>query len=235
MEYQRYKNLENRFKIISDFKKNRALRTTSILKQAEVILSLNDCNSVLEIGCLRGVLSAILRHFKIDVETIDIEENPFINEPTYLGDFEEINIQEIKKRYDLVCAFQVLEHNSFEKFPYFLNKLKSLSKKYIYISLPYEGAYMSFEILTTIPYLRRIFSLIFQILKFHFPRPIFLRKNFKQSKKPSYFHQFEIGGKISIKEIESVANNMGLKTIISEHNKYFPRHYFFLFQIEEKS
>ena len=102
MEYQRYKNLEDRFKLISDFKKNRVLRTTSILKQAEVILSLNDCNSVLEIGSLRGVLSAILRHFKIDVETIDIEENPFIIEPTYLGDFEEINIQEIKKRYDLL-------------------------------------------------------------------------------------------------------------------------------------
>lgn len=232
MEYQRYKNLEDRFKLISDFKKNRILRTTSILKQAEVILNLNDCNSVLEIGSLRGVLSAILRHFKIDVETIDIEENSFINSPTYLGDFEKIDIKDIKKRYDLVCAFQVLEHNSFEKFPYFLNKLKSLSNKYIYISLPYEGAYVGFEIMTTVPYLRRGFSLILNLLRFHFPRPIFLRKKFKQSKNPSYFHQFELGGKISLKEIEKVANDIGLKTIIAEHNKYFPSHYFYLFQKE---
>ena len=150
-----------------------------------------------------------------------------------MGDFEKINILEIKKRYDLVCAFQVLEHNSFEKFPFFLNKLKSLSNKYIYISLPYEGAYLGFEILTTVPYLQRCFSLIFNRLRFHFPRPIFLRKKFKQSENPSYFHQFEIGGEISLKEIEKVANGMGLKTIISEHNKYFPRHYFFLFQKEE--
>ena len=226
---ERYKNVDNRFHLIDDFNKNKIIRSTSILIQAGVILNLKDCNSVLEVGSLRGVLTAILKHFKINVDTLDIEDNPFINGPTYLGNFEQL---EIKKRYDLVCAFQVLEHNSFDKFQFLLNKLNLLSKKYVYISLPYEGAYAGYEIMTTIPYLRGIIKRIFNRLRFFFPRPIFLRKVFKQSKYPSNFHQFEIGGNYSIKDIEKIAKKIGLKTILSEHNKYFPRHYFFLFEKE---
>ncbi len=228
---ERYKNLDNRFKLIDDFNNKKIIRTTSILKQAEVILNLRDCNSVLEVGSLRGVLSGILKHFKMSVDTLDIEDNPFIDGPTYLGNFEQL---EINKKYDLVCAFQVLEHNSFEKFQFLLNKLNLLSKKYVYISLPYEGVYVGCEIMTTVPYLRGIIKRIFNRLRFSFQRPIFLRKVFKQSKNPSNFHQFEIGGNVSIKDIEKIAKKIGLKTIISEHNKYFPRHYFFLFKKESK-
>lgn len=45
----------------------------------------------------------------------------------------------------MVSAFQVLEHNPLFELKDHLIKMKSLSNKYIYISVPYSGRWMSFN------------------------------------------------------------------------------------------
>ena len=136
---KRYVNQQDRFQLIGDFSEGHYLRSSSIFMQAQVILHLKEVNTVLEIGSLRGVLTSILRHFNLKVDTCDIESIPFLSLPNFLEDFEHLQISE--NSYDLVCAFQVLEHNNIKKTPLLLRKMKNVSKKYVYISLPFEGIY----------------------------------------------------------------------------------------------
>ena len=128
---KRYVNQQDRFQLIGDFSEAHYLRSSSIFMQAQVILNLQEVNTVLEIGSLRGVLTSILRHFKLKVDTCDIESIPFLSLPTFLEDFEHLQISE--NSYDLVCAFQVLEHNNIKKTPLLLRKMANVSKKYVYI------------------------------------------------------------------------------------------------------
>lgn len=88
--------------------------------------------SVLDIGVVNNVSKSILeeygiRYYKAD---IDVELNP-----NYLID--SIDTFKINKKFDTVCAFQVLEHLEYSKFVSSLANLGAHSKKYVLISLPY--------------------------------------------------------------------------------------------------
>lgn len=48
------------------------------------------------------------------------------------------NVAELEEKYDLTCAFQVLEHIPWDMFTSNIRKLAMLSKKYVFISLPYS-------------------------------------------------------------------------------------------------
>lgn len=223
--YKRLKSAD-KIKLISDLQPNRHIRSSSILKQAYHILSLDDCGSVLEIGPLRGLLSTILKHYKLEVETCDIEKIDFFEAPNYLGNFMDLKIY---RKYDMVCAFQVMEHNHPNNFLPFLEKMISLSDKYIFISLPVEKIYNRLIFINNIGRLRFIFNLLSFLGKINLKRFYPFKRKYIVSENPTYTHQFELGsGFVDVEDVERLANELGLSLVMSEENPLYPYHHFFL-------
>lgn len=117
-------------------------------------------------------------------------------------------------QYDVVCAFEVLEHLPFEKFSVILSKLKQASREYVIISLPHWGRHFSLEV--RLPFFGKL-SLQYKCNFF----PI--------EHKFDGQHFWEIGKKgYSLKKVKENINRAGLKIekdfIVLES----PYHHFFI-------
>jgi hypothetical protein len=101
-----------------------------------VIHNLKDVERVLEVGPGEGYCAKNLRELELRYDTLDFETT---HSPTIVADFAtyQPNLED-SQRYDLTCAFQVLEHMPYAIFKQNLLKLKAMSKKYVFISLPYS-------------------------------------------------------------------------------------------------
>ncbi|MDG0866458.1 methyltransferase domain-containing protein [Candidatus Lucifugimonas marina] len=86
--------------------------------------------SILEIGPGSGYFSSIMKSLNYSVKTADIKSR---TNPDYLGDFREAQIPE---KFDLVAAFEMLQHLPYTDLPATLTKLAELSNKYVLISIP---------------------------------------------------------------------------------------------------
>ena len=224
---KRYADQKDRFQLIGDFSEGHYLRSSSIFMQAQVILHLKEVNTVLEIGSLRGVLTSILRHFNLQVDTCDIESIPFLSLPTFLSDFEHLQVNE--SSYDLVCAFQVLEHNNIKKTPLLLRKMSNASKKYVYVSLPFEGIYFYPKIISNFRGTGMVSRFIKKYLSFLTQKPLFLSKRYSSNEGPTFHHQYELGGRdFRLNKLSKVFGEAGLKILWAKPNSLFPYHYHIL-------
>jgi hypothetical protein len=92
---------------------------------------------VLEVGVGSGVLSWYMREkLKIELTTVDID--PALR-PDILSDVRELGQHLQPRSFDLVCAFQVLEHLPFDQFELALAQLAAMSRNYVVITLPNNG------------------------------------------------------------------------------------------------
>ena len=91
--------------------------------------------SVLEIGPGENFSVNYMSSLGIQYDTMDIIEE---SQPTILGKLEDLDELKYKSTYDLVCAFQMLEHSPYDNFVPNLNKMALMAKKYVFISLPYS-------------------------------------------------------------------------------------------------
>ena len=91
--------------------------------------------NVLEIGPGEGYIARNLNTLGISWDTLDFNG---IYKPTIQADFSKFDPSGYGEKYDITCAFQVLEHFPFEKFPDLLRKLAFMSSKYVLISIPYS-------------------------------------------------------------------------------------------------
>lgn len=124
-------------------------RWVSYYYQLAESLSLNPKN-ILEIGIGDGVYrDFIINNTSIDYKNIDIAEDL---DPDIFGSVENMPIQ--NNSFDLVVAFEVLEHIEFDKFEKALSELKRVSEKNVIISLPHFGPPIKF--LLKIPFLKEI-------------------------------------------------------------------------------
>lgn len=193
-----------------DFEKYTGLdRWSSYFYQIREILKLNP-KSVLEIGVGDGLLGIFLKNnTEISYRSMDVADD--LN-PDVIGDIDNIPLKD--NSFDVVCAFEVLEHLPFEKFEKSLSELKRVSKSNVLISLPHFGPPVKF--LLKMPFLPEI--------KFSFKIPFYKKHIFNGE------HHWEIGKKgYSSSEIrDTIKKNFTIKNeFVPFENQY---HHFFILE-----
>lgn len=86
---------------------------------------------VLEIGVGPGLFKTIAATFGILVETLDFDPDL---QPDYVGSATEMPFSDAA--YDVVCAFQMLEHLPYEASLQAFREMVRVSRRYVVISLP---------------------------------------------------------------------------------------------------
>lgn len=149
-------------------------RWVSYYHQIDEILKLNPKN-MLEIGSGgHFVKNYIKNNTNIDYKNLDIADD--LN-PDIMGSVDDIPLPD--DSFDLVCAFQILEHLPFEKFEKSLLEIKRISRGSVLISLPHFGTMIKFSF--KIPFIKE--------KRFAFKIPYSIKHKFDGQ------HYWEIGKK----------------------------------------
>jgi ubiquinone/menaquinone biosynthesis C-methylase UbiE len=119
------------------------IRWQSLWCQVMEVNKLSPRN-VLEIGPGKGYLTAILRSQLINVETLDIDKE--LN-PTHTSSATKISLND--NSYDVVCAFQILEHLKYDDSLIAIEEMLRVSKRHVVISLPDAAPFIDININTS--------------------------------------------------------------------------------------
>ncbi len=186
-------------------------RFTSYWHQLNEVISIKP-QSLLEIGIGDGVFSSYIKNnTNITYKSCDIDPDM---KPDILSSIDDISVTD--ESFDIVCAFQVLEHLPYEKFVYSLNEMSRISKKYIILSLPFYGKLVTFGL--KIPGIKKI------SLQYRVPHNLLSIKHIFNGQ-----HHWEIGKKgYSIQKIKKDIKSADLKIIKSYSSPDYPYHHFFV-------
>lgn len=105
-------------------------RWSSIWHQLSAIAHLCP-KTTLEIGPGNGILKTIGKLHDIEITTVDID--PMLK-PDHIGSIMDLPFE--GGAFELVCAFQVLEHLEFDAAIDALSELRRITSRYVLISLP---------------------------------------------------------------------------------------------------
>lgn len=105
-------------------------RWNSVWHQLDEIIKLNPGN-VLEIGPGPGIFKNVAGIFGVNVETLDMDPEL---KPDHVGSV--TNLPFADGAFDVICAFQVLEHLPYEESMKAFREISRVSGKYVVISLP---------------------------------------------------------------------------------------------------
>jgi ubiquinone/menaquinone biosynthesis C-methylase UbiE len=109
-------------------------RWASYYYQLREVITANPVH-VLEVGAGDCVLkNYLLKNTTIKHTSVDIAQD--LN-PDVIGSIDKLPFK--NNEFDLVCAFEVLEHLPFEKFETCLQQMKRVSKKHVVFSVPHFG------------------------------------------------------------------------------------------------
>ena len=106
----------------------------------------NKLLKILEIGVGNKILSSLLKNHlmnenvNFNYTTVDMDPNL---EPDIVGDITKL---ELSGRYDIIIAFQVLEHVPFEIAKNVIKKLKDVCNYYMIISVPHKSLHLSLSV-----------------------------------------------------------------------------------------
>jgi hypothetical protein len=125
-------------------------RWSSYWHQIDEILKCSPKN-MLEIGIGDKVVGSYLKNNFLDISYTSFDNNKDLD-PDFFGSIEKTEFSD--NSFDLVCAFEVMEHLPYEKFLPVLAELHRISKKNVIISLPHWGRHFSFEL--RLPYFKKI-------------------------------------------------------------------------------
>ncbi|MFC1808892.1 class I SAM-dependent methyltransferase [Candidatus Omnitrophota bacterium] len=116
---------------------------TSYFYQLNRILRLpkSQVNSILEVGIGAGLFKAMIENYNYMYTSIDLLADNF---PDHTGNVLAMPFSDFE--FDLICAFEILEHLPYDQFLNALKELIRCSKKYLYLSLPCHTNYFSLRI-----------------------------------------------------------------------------------------
>lgn len=97
-------------------------------------------SSVLEIGVGTGLL-AWYAHQRLGLECKTVDLDPELH-PDYVGDITDLASVVGAQSFDLVVAFQVLEHLPFDQLEPCLRQMSLVARDRVVISLPYSGVHL---------------------------------------------------------------------------------------------
>lgn len=145
-------------------KYNSLNRFISYFYQIDLVSSLvaSQESRILEVGIGNAFVSDYLKKIGYNITTCDFDERL---KPDIVADIRNLAIGE--DSFDVVTAFEVLEHIPFEDFEKSLNELKKASSKFVIISLPHRST--SIEFVLKIPFIRTIFGRDFLVFFLRFP------------------------------------------------------------------
>ena len=215
-----YKNFANAFL------PHRLVQWTSIYLQCAPIARREDVRSVLEFGSGRNLTKFIVEYLGIAHTSVDISDRYRPDHVASILDFPFSG-----RRYDLVCSFQCLEHNPLEHLDDLISHMVQFTNRYLYVSLPYAGSYISF-------------SLNFRVPGFHWSKNGYFVSDVVggrridvrplRSRPPERFHSahwWEVGRPGTRKKtVIAKFERHGLRLVDSCHNVFYPQHVFFLFE-----
>lgn len=118
--------------------------------------------SILEIGKGNGFFADYLRKLDYKITTCDFDKNL---SPDVVADIRSLPLPD--NSFDVVTAFEVLEHIPYEDLPKALSELKRVSKKAVLISIPYRST--AIEFVLKFPGIRTLFKKPFLDFLFRIP------------------------------------------------------------------
>ena len=184
-------------------------RWASYYYQLREVLRLEP-RSILEIGVGDKVIGEYIKNnTAILYKTLDIAEDLH---PDVIGGVTDIPIP--SSSYDMVCAFEVLEHIEFSQFEKAVREMKRVARKHVLISLPHFGPPVKFGL--KLPFLPEI--------KWAFKIPWHRPHTFNGQ------HYWEIGKKgYSVATVRSILAKEFtiLKEFVPFENQY---HHFFILE-----
>ncbi len=124
-------------------------RFVSYYWQLHEVLKLRPA-SILEVGVGDGVLGSFIKNnTNIKYQSLDIASDLA---PDMVGSVTKIPATD--KSFDIMCAFEVLEHLPFDQFEQAVSELCRVARTHVIISLPHFGPMISFFL--KIPFLPRL-------------------------------------------------------------------------------
>ena len=204
-------------------------RFTSLQFQLKALVELGDePKSVLEVGPGRGYFRAMAEILGYEISTVDL--NPE-NNPDYDCKISEL---EPPDQFDVVCAFQVLEHMPYQSSLEMFQEMARLSKKWILISVPTKRHSLSVRLQVPEKLTRRRFGLSWLrggkqlTVRMEFPRQSDLPNQEPEDWKP---HHWELGRKgYPTKRFMKDLSGSGFQLVERFTNPYHDYHEYFVFK-----
>ena len=136
-------------------------RFISYFYQLDAIRKLEP-HSVLFVGVGDDMLPGLLKKGGVEVTTLDIDPEL---EPDVVGDIRSLPFQD--GSFDMVCAFQVLEHLPFEELDGILSEMSRVSRRDVLIAVPHRRT--GFEFVFRFPFIHTLLNRDFVRLALLFP------------------------------------------------------------------
>jgi ubiquinone/menaquinone biosynthesis C-methylase UbiE len=156
-------------------------RFISYYYQCKTVLDLNP-STVLEIGIGNKTVSNYLKEAGVKVTTCDFDKE--LN-PDVVADIRDLSHFK-DNSFDVVVAFEILEHLPWEEVDKALKELKRVSKKYVVISVPWTGWFFNMSL--DLPFNKKLLGERYLNIGF-------LISRFFANMKPRKEHFWEIGFK----------------------------------------
>ncbi len=204
-------------------------RFTSLQFQLKALVELGDGpKTVLEVGPGRGYFRAMAEVLGYEISTIDLDPE---NKPDYDCDIAKL---EPSSNFDVVCAFEVLEHMPYESSLNMVREMTRLSRKWVLISVPIKRNSLAVDLHIPERLTRRRFGLAWLregkqfAIRSEFPRRSDLPRLDRTNWKP---HHWELGRKSypSKRFVEDLTKS-GLRLVDRFTNPSHDYHEYFVFE-----